>query len=259
MFGSGELPQFIGRLHIVLLHLPIGFLFVLGCLELLSMIPKWRHATFSNRFILWLTAPVTVLTAVCGWFLAESGSYDARLLFLHRWAGIAVAVAACLLLWVHARGWIGVYRLLVLATMTLTICAGHLGGSLTHGRDYITRYAPSWLGGNLESASDTDSVGASGEDASFGEVRAVLEDYCVSCHGPDKSKGGLRLDSVDHLLAGGDSGPVVELGNPRQSLLLKRILLSADDDDHMPPEGKPQPSAQDIELIRSWIESDQPD
>ncbi len=266
---------FAGRLHIVLLHLPIGFLVLMATLELLSIHPKWRRAALSNRFILWLTAPVAVLTAACGWLLAGTGGYDERLLCLHRWTGVGVAAAACLMLWVYLRGWISLYRGLLLVGVGLTLIAGHFGASLTHGSDFLRRYAPFWLGGRSPWAADRSkpetlsnaaiaptgilfrtehetfeiSVGSGG----YGPVQTVFADYCVSCHGLEKSKGGLRLDSLAHVLAGGDSGPALVAGDASGSRLLNRILLPIEDDDHMPPEGKPQPSAGDLQLIRNWI------
>jgi len=69
-----------------------------------------------------------------------------------------------------------------------------------------------------------------------------LSHYCESCHGPEKQKGKLRLDSLEALMKGGENGPVVVAGNPKKSPLVARVLLPATDDDHMPPEGKPAPS-----------------
>src|SRR5262245_40528979 len=54
-------------------------------------------------------------------------------------------------------------------------------------------------------------------------VRPVLVEKCVSCHGPDKHRGGLRLDSRKAALEGGDSGPAVVAGQPEKSLLIKAV------------------------------------
>src|SRR5215471_4519633 len=53
------------------------------------------------------------------------------------------------------------------------------------------------------------------------EVRSILAEQCVSCHGPEKHKGGLRLDRKELALEGGDSGKVIEAGHGEQSLLLR--------------------------------------
>jgi hypothetical protein len=86
-------------------------------------------------------------------------------------------------------------------------------------------------------------------------VQPVLQQNCVSCHGPEKSKGGLRLDSFAGLTKGGKSGPVMAAGKSADSELIKRIHLPLTDDDHMPPDGKPQPNPEDVALLQWWIDT----
>jgi hypothetical protein len=86
------------------------------------------------------------------------------------------------------------------------------------------------------------------------EVRPILESACVECHGIEKQKGGLRLDTLAYAQKGGDSGPALVAGNLEDSLLLDRIFLPADDDEIMPPENGPlSPSQQDI--LKRWIKT----
>ena len=86
------------------------------------------------------------------------------------------------------------------------------------------------------------------------EVRPILESTCVECHGIEKQKGGLRLDTLAYAEKGGDSGPALVAGNLEDSLLLDRIFLPADDDEIMPPENGPlSPAQQDI--LRRWIKT----
>ncbi len=76
---------------------------------------------------------------------------------------------------------------------------------------------------------------------------------CVSCHGTDKVKGGLRLDSYAQLMQGGEDGAAVEPWRPDKSELLRRVTLSPDDDDFMPNNDKNVLSAAEVKLIREWI------
>src|SRR5690349_18421925 len=55
------------------------------------------------------------------------------------------------------------------------------------------------------------------------DVKPLLTARCVTCHGPDKSEGGLRLDSRERALKGGDSGPALVPGRPDKSLLLMAV------------------------------------
>lgn len=82
-------------------------------------------------------------------------------------------------------------------------------------------------------------------------VRPVLVSQCQSCHGPEKQKGGLRLDSAEAFARGGETGPLVDRDHPEKSLLLKS--LSHTDDLKMPPKGK-LPS-KDIQAIEAWVRS----
>lgn len=97
------------------------------------------------------------------------------------------------------------------------------------------------------SDSDSDSVFAK-------NIQPVFNDYCVSCHGPDKTKAGLRLDSYEALMAGGDSGPTLVAGKSGESSLIERLRLPLDEEDHMPPEKKPQPTGPEIALLAWWID-----
>ncbi|MCH7226507.1 PSD1 and planctomycete cytochrome C domain-containing protein [Haloferula sp. A504] len=91
----------------------------------------------------------------------------------------------------------------------------------------------------------------------FEEARVPLETRCLECHHPEKAKGGLLLTTREQMLAGGDTGPGINIGDPESSLLLGRILLDADHDDLMPPRGGPL-AAGEIEAIRAWISEGAP-
>lgn len=84
------------------------------------------------------------------------------------------------------------------------------------------------------------------------DVVPILQSRCVECHGPDKQKGKLRLDSKADLLKGGKDGEVVKAGDAANSDIVKRILLPKDNDDRMPSKGEPLTAAQ-IETLKNWI------
>jgi hypothetical protein len=85
------------------------------------------------------------------------------------------------------------------------------------------------------------------------KIRPALVTSCIPCHGPDKVKAGLRLDSRSALLRGGDSGPAVKPGDPDASLLLKAIR-QIDPDLVMPPKKAGKKFQEDlIHDIEVWI------
>ena len=84
------------------------------------------------------------------------------------------------------------------------------------------------------------------------QIRPLLLKHCGECHGPKNQESGLRLDARHTALKGGDSGPSFVIGKSDESELLRR-LLSSDPDERMPPMGPALP-ADDIELLRRWID-----
>ncbi|HEX4613100.1 MAG TPA: PSD1 and planctomycete cytochrome C domain-containing protein [Urbifossiella sp.] len=86
------------------------------------------------------------------------------------------------------------------------------------------------------------------------KVRPILVQHCQSCHGPDKHKGELRLDTKAGFDKGGETGPSVVPGDPGKSLLAQAIRY--DGDLKMPPKGK-LPDA-DIAVLTTWVKGGAP-
>src|SRR6185503_8440330 len=86
-------------------------------------------------------------------------------------------------------------------------------------------------------------------------VRPVLVENCQKCHGPAKQWNGLRLDSREALLRGGDSGPAIVPGKPDESRLI-RAVRHTDDEFQMPPDSKLK-DRQIADLVR-WVEMGAP-
>lgn len=85
------------------------------------------------------------------------------------------------------------------------------------------------------------------------QIFPILEQQCFKCHGAEKQKGKLRLDSREAALKGGKGGPALVAGDSAKSDLFHRVTLPKSDDDFMPAEGEPLPKAQ-LDLIKKWIE-----
>lgn len=85
------------------------------------------------------------------------------------------------------------------------------------------------------------------------EVKPILESACLSCHGDEKPKGGLSIQTRGAAIHGGDSGTSLVPGKPEDSLLYTLTILPPDDDDIMPPKGDPL-SREQTEILRRWIQ-----
>ncbi len=93
----------------------------------------------------------------------------------------------------------------------------------------------------------TGSIPVMGADPSR-EAEAILSSRCVSCHGPEKKKGGLDLTRRDSAMAGGETGAAIVPGRPAESLLVERVMAG-----EMPPQG--ELSKEEVATIRLWVES----
>jgi len=243
-----DLLAFFGRLHPLLLHLPIGILVGLAIMEAVA---AKRGNGPTAPLLVRLAALVAALTATTGWLLHEEPGYaDSFTLEWHERLGIATAACTIVCAILRSRGSVKHYRISLGLTVALLLPTGHFGAEMTHGAGFI--FEPLFEG----AGEPTEPPGAF---ANYGEhIAPLFAARCTTCHGPRKQKNGLRLDSPEFLLAGGEGGKVLRPGMPDKSALLYRLLLPLEDEDHMPPEYKAQPGPVEIELVRTWIAAGAP-
>jgi hypothetical protein len=87
------------------------------------------------------------------------------------------------------------------------------------------------------------------------DIKPIFEKSCFKCHGPEKQKGKLRLDSLDAAKKGGEDGDVLSVGKSEKSRLVHSVARILEEDDNMPPEDKGKPLTKDqVALIRAWID-----
>ena len=87
------------------------------------------------------------------------------------------------------------------------------------------------------------------------DVKPILEKNCFKCHGAEKQKGKLRLDSLAAALKGGEDGKVIEPGHSAKSVLVHHVARIGPEDDWMPPADKGAPlTKEQVGLIRAWID-----
>ena len=90
------------------------------------------------------------------------------------------------------------------------------------------------------------------------DLKPLFDKSCIKCHGPQKPKGKLRLDSLEGILKGGEDGKVVVPGKSAESMLVLNIAHLGDPDDYMPPPRNKANigplTAEQIGLVRAWID-----
>jgi uncharacterized membrane protein len=250
-----SITEFFGHFHPLLVHLPIGFLLAGLLLQWLSYKVKYQSLQQAIPVILLWGAITATVSVVTGYLLSISDDYDKNLVSWHQWMGIAVAVIAWTLYLKEKNSqWIINKKILAGLLLLLIIITGHLGGSLTHGSDYLTRPISRAFKNDSVSNEAIRPVADVQEAFVYNDViKPILQTKCYSCHGTNKQKGKLRMDDEQLLLKGGKDGKVIEPGNAEKSEMIKRLLLPVDNEDHMPPKEKPQPSENQISLLHWWI------
>jgi uncharacterized membrane protein len=253
--------QVAGRLHPMILHFPIVLIIVYALWEWI-MVPALRKGAVGPTGMIpgrdWtgeladgllLGAAVTAaITAIMGFLLSREPEYDGAAVGWHKWLG-ALTSFGLLGLWffrsrLRSRPMIG--KLTAAAVLVLVMVAGHLGGTITHGENFVLH--PLFLANSNRAPFDEAYVY---KDL----VAPIFESKCGSCHGGGNAKGELALDSKEGLLKGGKDGKLWDTTDAGLGLLMNRIRLPQDEKKHMPPLNKPQLTDVEESILNAWIRS----
>ena len=247
------LLQFLGRLHPLVLHLPIGLWIGIVALEFGGAMVRRAPGRATLAILAWIAALGGAFAAGSGWLLSQE-PYTGQTLELHRWLGVAAAAIGLIAASFAAMQTRGPFRLMLVVEFVVLMAAGHLGSELTRGSE--------WLFEPFESTPTATTSGTTDKPATANTfataIEPLLQRYCTQCHGDKKQKGELALHTQALLLLGGENGPVLQPGNPLESPLYAQLLLPVTEDLHMPPDGKKQPTPEEIALIGSWIAAGAP-
>ena len=240
-----------GRMHPMLLHFPIVLLILAGMMFLVNTaIPK-EHRPFFRQLtghVLLMGTLFAGITVVMGLFLSRETGYSGDTLKWHKLTGVAVFSFSSLIYIFRNSGRLNtvVRKISIAVLFGFIILTGHYGANLTHGEGFVLEA--------VMSANPDKQVPI--EEAIIFEhvVLPILEQKCVSCHNTDKLKGELNLTTAAFLTKGGKSGALFVPGNSEMSLLMQRVHLPLEDKKHMPPSGKPQLTAEEANILSTWIQ-----
>lgn len=256
----GDAGRFLGRLHPALVHLPIGLLVLAIGLDLAARLGR---CTLEWARWIYVAGSWTGVAAVAaGLWLAQAGGYDADTLWWHRLSGVMITVGSAAVPWVQSVlwerrvpdafvvGWTGVVAVAL-------VVGGHLGGTLTHGPDYVTAHAPEFVRSALGLDQQPPRFRLGDPDTTTvyrSVVQPIFADRCVACHGAGRTRGGLDLTTPESIARGSEDGPVTAAGRPSESPLISRILLPDGHRRKMPPEDARPLSPSDARLLSWWVE-----
>lgn len=247
--------QFIGRFHPLLVHFPIALFLLVPILEIVGRSARFAYLRLSVNFVLWLAVLGATTAAILGWCLARSGGYSGRLITQHMWGGVVLSIVcwACCVLRTRLREFGVTYAIALALGVGLVAWTGYRGGQLSLGPNHLTERMPNGLR-NLLGLGPNRVTSASADPNTFygARIQPIFTARCITCHGEDKQKGNLRLDSYPALVRGGKDGPVIQTGNTQGSDLFRRISLPASHDDFM-PKGKQPLTADQVKAIELWI------
>lgn len=235
--------EVIGRGHPLLLHFPITLILV-AIVFFIFPTSKNKEASrqMGANFLLW-GGNLTGITVIAGLILARE-DYEGDSLLWHQWAGMITFWGVTLIYFLQKRNpkKVGVPAVLLGICLTLT---GHWGATITHGENYLL--APL--------TSPEEQVTLAEAEVFNHVIKPILQAKCESCHREGKSKGELRMDHLEGLKKGGKSGPFIGAGDLNQSLLIQRINLPLNEEDHMPPKNKSQLTEDELVLLTAWVKT----
>lgn len=249
---------FLGRFHVLVLHIPIGIIVAILILEWLIRKDKYKHLEAAAGFLWVVGAASAILTVILGYMHFAEGGFTGPSATQHRTFGTTLAVIFTIIALLRSSQFASAYRpaflpaailMFILASIT-----GHFGGNLTHGSDYLLEYAPqplrSLAGLGPRRPPVTDLAMA---DPFLDIVGPMLRQRCSSCHNADKHESELDLTSYRGVMHGGETGSVVTPGKPDVSEIIRRVSLPSDDDEFMPAEGKTPLTDRQVRILEWWI------
>ena len=247
----------VGRFHPLVLHFPIVLIILALILELLRRFNMLKKADVVITIILVAAAITSIIAITSGYLLYASGDYSGRLPEQHFWIGVITGASILLttaffFLYRSFSTFYSFYLVGLFISNVAVAYASHLGGSLTHGEDYLTEYLP-LIGGR----NGIDRIKPESEMKVYEDMLVpVFEAKCMSCHNHNRAKGEFSMVSFEDFIKGGESGNAgVIPGNADSSEVYRRLLLPEEDDDRMPPKGKTPLTNAEMQLLKFWISS----
>ena len=197
---TNDILFWFGKLHPLVLHFPI----VIGIAIVIYFLFFQHKALEENTEKLFLVgnALMASMVALLGLFLSKQDAYDTDTLNLHKWGGLSIAFISWLLIYLKNIS-TSIQKIIALSYLLVLLFFTHQGALLTHGENALSIPIP-----EVKVAEEVKTVDSSltvYEKA----IAPILTQKCVSCHGPDKVKGKLQLQSPALIIKGGKDGNIL--------------------------------------------------
>ncbi|HEX7898910.1 MAG TPA: DUF2231 domain-containing protein [Planctomycetota bacterium] len=243
-----------GRFHPLVVHFPIALLTIAALVEGWGLARRRTAAGDTSWICVGIGALSAIVATVMGYAFAEGKTSDPDTLQLHERLGLITTIVSVLtvaLAWRARRsGGTGgpamAFRAFLFVSALGVGVTGHFGGEMVYP-DWWKYRMPWNKEAEAKPLQNPDPTPAMAGNVDFvKEIAPIIKASCLKCHGPEKTKGKLRLDSKAGALKKG-----IKPGKPDDSTFYT-LLISDDPDERMPEKADPLPKAQ-IELIKKWI------
>lgn len=260
-----------GVFHPATVHFPVALLTIAAVFVVLRWIIPSISADVAF-YCLVIGALTSVAASVMGFGFAAGRGYGSPLagpadsdVFWHRWSGVILSAMAVVAAWfaIKARGQSSfrlatIWQVGTLACGGLVGLVGHQGGMLVYPDiDYfkviMEAINPPPPPPEVTMPADNVTTKATVKIDFARQILPILQEKCVKCHGEEKQKGDLRMDTEADSLKGGGEGPAYVKGKGTESMMMK-LIVTDDEDEKMPPPGKaPAVTQEEVTLLVEWI------
>jgi uncharacterized membrane protein len=258
-----QVLHLLGKLHPAVVHFPIALITIAAVLESLQLLRRKPMLHAATPACLVFGALSGVVAAAFGWFLEDAEGGGGAVMDWHKWVGITAAsigvIAAFFLIRAAASDRA---RLILRATLFLGAAlvglTGYLGGELVFGTNHLVKgifdEPKTAKKDPPEPAPTAEPKVAVVTPVDFDhDIAPILREYCLRCHGGEKTKGKLSLKTRADALKEAATGISLIPGQPDKSTLYTR-LVDADETDRMPPKKeKQQLTDEQKQRVHRWI------
>ena len=140
--NGGGIMNFIGRFHILIVHLPIGVIFLAVAMDVLSKLAAFSYLARSMPFVLWVAFLGSIGATLVGYLLMSVEGFAGRAMDMHLYFGLGVVLATFLALFFSLRHQALLSTLAIFASVGASMATGHFGGAMVHEGDYLVEHAP---------------------------------------------------------------------------------------------------------------------
>ena len=196
-----DLLVLFGRFHPIIVHLPIGFI-VLGILVDFSRkkLPWYKEAL---QVIFYWAAISGLFSILSGFLQFQKEGYEWETVQAHFTVGVLTVIFS-FLFYAHLKGVSFLktikIRFFTWAHLLLISITGHLGGTITHGEEYLNEPVNALFNSSLKQQENAKKYYAEYQDETVFSslIQPILEDKCVKCHNEKKPKVGSNCTALKH-------------------------------------------------------------